>query len=182
MSQSWYRHTDVMELWHLKNVFLPKRTASKYRLLALRSAQAICIYFFFSCPHAAVQNRDTMTAFAHAVMRPCLQDYKAAPMPMPSCLTHPFHTGEGQNIFLSKKKVQISLSCTGPALCFLGSGAKPKLEAPNKQNIPTSLYQLQSLFRCIIKKILMVKTIACKYIKSITGIPNPYLLNRWRCY
>ena len=124
-----------MELWHLKNVFLPKRTASKYRLLALRSAQAICIYFFFSCPHAAVQNRDTMTAFAHAVMRPCLQDcntgegqniflskishrvisyyatnnYKAAPMPMPSCLTHPFHTGEGQNIFLSKKKVQISV-------------------------------------------------------------------------
>ena len=65
--------------------------------------------FFFSCPHAAVQNRDTMTAFAHAVMRPCVQDYKAAPMPMPSCLTHPFHTGEGQNIFLSKKKVQISV-------------------------------------------------------------------------
>ena len=67
---------------------------------------------------------------------------------------------------------------TGPALCFLGPGAKPKLEAPNKQNLPTSLYQLQSLFRCIIKKILMVKTIAYKYIKSITGIPNPYLLNR----
>ena len=66
----------------------------------------------------------------------------------------------------------------GPALCFLGPGAKPKLEAPNKQNLPTSLYQLQSLFRCIIKKILMVKTIAYKYIKSITGIPNPYLLNR----
>ena len=42
----------------------------------------------------------------------------------------------------------------GLALCFLGPGAKPKLEAPNKQNLPTSLYQLQSLFRCIIKKIL----------------------------
>ena len=65
----------------------------------------------------------------------------------------------------------------GPALCFLGPGAKPKLEAPNKQNLPNSLYQLQSLFRCIIKK-FMVKTIAYKYIKSITGIPNPYLLNR----
>jgi len=71
-----------------------------------------------------------------------------------------------------------NLTSPGPALCFLGPGAKPKLEAPNKQNLPTSLYQLQSLFRCIIKKILMVKTIAYKYIKSITGIPNLYLLNR----
>ena len=33
---------------------------------------------------------------------------------------------------------------SGPALCFLGPGAKPKLEARNKHKHPTSLYQLQS--------------------------------------
>jgi len=79
---------------------------SLFAVLALGGSNAL-----FSCKTAlGVMYFCYQQATAHRAISYATNNSKAAPKPMPSCLTHPFHTREGQNIFLSKKKVQISLS------------------------------------------------------------------------